>query len=270
MKNKWHLRTWVQIGFFTLIALLAFNNNWVEKGAESLFGLAELSLHAICPFGGVTTLYNLATIGDYIQKIHASSVVILGISVFLAILFGPVLCGWVCPLGSIQEWVGKLGRRLFGKRYNHWIPTHIDRPLRYVRYLVLAWVVYITAKSGTLVFVNVDPYYALMNFYTGEVAWTAFLILGITLAGALFVERPWCKYACPYGALMGLSNKFKVFTIRRTEATCISCTKCDRVCPMNLNISKSDAIRNTQCISCLECTSERTCPVANTVEFKVR
>lgn len=270
MKKKFNIRLAVQIFFFVLIALIAYNHTASETGNALPFLPSDLSLHAICPFGGVVTLYSLATVGDYIRKIHASSVIILGISMVLAIGFGPVICGWVCPLGSIQEWTGKIGKKLFKSKYNHFVPQDIDKALRYVRYAVLAWVIYITAKSGTLLFVNVDPYYALMNFYSGEVVPSAFVVLGLTLAGSLFIERPWCKYACPYGAVLGLTNKFRIFKIKRNAPTCIGCTKCDRVCPMNINISKADAITDHQCISCMECTSDRSCPIPNTVDFKVK
>ena len=69
-----------------------------------------------------------------------------------------------------------------------------------MRYVVLAWVIYVTATSGTLIFEAYDPYFALFNFWSTEVAWSAIAILRATLALSVFAERPWCKYACPYGA----------------------------------------------------------------------
>ncbi len=190
------------------------------------------------------------------------------IGLLTALLFGPVFCGWVCPLGTIQEWVAGLGRRIFKKRrYNHFIPAKIDRALRYTRYVVLAWVIYMTVTSGTLFFENVDPYYALFNFWTSEIAVGGLLVLGATLLASLVVERPWCKYTCPYGAVLGITNFFRVFSIRRSAATCKLDSACDITCPMNINVSSASIVRNHQCISCLECTSEANCPVAGTVSF---
>ena len=266
--KKINIRRITQIFFFALVALLAFNHTLSETG-QGLPWIAEVSLHAICPFGGIVTLYSLATVGDYIKKIHESSLVILGISTALALLFGPVLCGWICPLGSIQEWIGLLGKKIFKHKYNTFVPKDIDKPLRYLRYFTLAWVIYVTAKSATLVFLNVDPYFALMNFYSGEVTVSALIVLGLTLGGSLFVERPWCKYACPYGAYLGLFNKIRIFKLKRHESTCIHCTKCDRVCPMNIDISHSDVISDLQCISCMECTSDKACPIPNTLNFEI-
>ena len=266
-RNKIWARRLVQIFFFGLVALISINHTLTESGS-SIPLLANASLHALCPFGGVVSIYQYATEGTFVQKIHESSFILMIIGFLLALLFGPVFCGWVCPLGTIQEWFAGLGRKLFGKkRYNHFIPARIDSILRYLRYLVLAWVIYMTATSGTLVFANIDPYYALFNFWTSEVAVGGLIVLGVTLLASLFVERPWCKYACPYGAVLGLFNLVRVFGIRRQESTCTMCGACDRNCPMNINVSAKSVVRDHQCISCLECTSEARCPVNSTVAF---
>ena len=264
-KKLW-IRSIIQIFFFGLIALIAVNHSLAEEGRGIPF-LSSASLHAICPFGGVVTLHQFITTGTLIRKVRQSSLVLSGLVMLLAVLFGPVFCGWVCPLGTVQEWVGKLGKKLLGNRYNHFIPRKLDNVLRYLRYGMLGWVVYMSAVSGTLIFLSIDPYYALFNFWTGEVAVTGLLVLGVTLLGSLVVERPWCKYACPYGALLGITNLFRVFKIRRVESSCISCDLCSKECPMNIEVSKVKVVRDHQCISCLECTSEAVCPVADTVEF---
>lgn len=261
------LRSLVQVFFFGLIALIVVNHTLAENGGGIPF-LSSASLHALCPFGGVVTIYQYATAGTFVQKIHESSFILMITGFLLAILFGPVFCGWVCPLGTLQEWLGGLGRKLIGKRrYNRMIPDKLDKVLRYARYLVLAWVIYMTAVTGKLVFSDYDPYFALFNFWTSEVAIGGLIVLGVTILASLFIERPWCKYACPYGAVLGISNLFRVFRIRRNEATCDLDHACDIACPMNIKVSESHIVRDHQCISCLECTSEAHCPFAGTVEF---
>jgi len=258
-------RVILQIFFFTLIALIAVNHTLVENGGGIPL-LSGATLHAVCPFGGVETLYKFVTAGTFIQKVRESSFTLMIIVFLLSVLFGPVFCGWVCPLGTVQEWVGKLGRKIFkSKRYNHFIPLQLDKALRYARYGVLVWALYITINSGKLLFQEYDPYYALFSFWTGEVAVSAFIILGVTLLLSLFIERPWCKYACPYGALLGLTNLFRVFQIRRVAATCRNDGACDIKCPMNIAVSEKRIVRDHQCITCLECTSEAVCPVKETV-----
>jgi polyferredoxin len=258
------IRKLVQWFFFILITLIAINHTLAQSGSAIPI-LSSASLHAVCPFGGVETLYTLASSGLLVKKVHDSALVLAGLSILLAIFFGPVFCGWICPLGTVQEWIGKLGRKLFRRRYNHFVPAKLDNILRYARYGILIWVLYVTATSGILVFEAYDPYFALFNFWSGEVAPTALLILGVTLALSIFVERPWCKYACPYGAVLGLTNLFRVFSIKRAASTCKADGACSIMCPMNIPVDNKTVVRDHQCISCLECTSEAICPVAKTV-----
>ncbi len=260
------IRSLVQFFFFALIALIAVNHTLAENGKGIDF-LSSASLHALCPFGGVVTIYQYATTGTFVKKLHESSFILMTLGFALAILFGPVFCGWVCPFGTFQEWVGKIGKKLFKRRYNHFVPQKLDNLLRYLRYLVLAWVIYMTAASATLIFAEFDPYFALFNFWSGEVAIGGLIVLGVTLLLSLFIERPWCKYACPYGAVLGIFNLFRIFKLRRTPGTCRTCSACDVNCPMNIPVSQKTIIRDHQCISCMECTSEASCPVSGTVDF---
>lgn len=260
------LRKVVQWGFFVLIALIALNHSLVESGKAIPF-LSSASLHAVCPFGGVVSIYQFAAVGTFVQKVHQASFALMAISFVLAILFGPVFCGWVCPLGTIQEFVSNLGRKYLRRRFNHFVPLKLDKVLRFLRYGVLIWVLYMTAVTGKLIFAEYDPYFALFNFWSSEVSLIGLGILILTLVLSLFVERPWCKYACPYGALLGLTNLFRVFSIRRNQATCKADGACSILCPMNIPVDSVGVVRDHQCISCLECTSEAVCPVAKTVEF---
>lgn len=262
--QRW--RKGIQLFFFIFIAGIVTLNGLKEAGVEVPFG-GEASIHGICPFGGVVAFWNLATLGTYVKKVHESSVVLALIGIVLAILFGPALCGWICPFGTYQEWLAAIGRKIWKRRYNNLIPAKIDRLLRYIRYFVLLRVLYLTAVTASLVFQNVDPYYALFHFWTGEVTILGFTVLGAVTLASLAVERPFCKYICPYGAFQGLFNLFRVFSVRRQASTCISCGACDRACPMNIAVSGATVVRDHQCISCLKCSSESACPPKNTVTF---
>ncbi len=268
MKKAKVFRKTIQIVFFVLMALIAVNHTLAENGG-SIPVLSDASLHAVCPFGGVVTLYQVFTEGRFVKKIHASSLILMIIVLLSAVILGPVFCGWICPFGTFQEWIAGIGKKIFKKRYNRMIPPAVHRLLGYFRYLVLLWVLFMTAKSGQLLFANIDPYYALFQFWTGEVAVSGFIVLGVVVLASLFIERPFCKYACPYGAFLGLTNFFRLFPLRRNTVTCISCKACDKACPMNIPVSTSKTVRNHHCISCYQCTSaDGACPVVNTLEFR--
>ena len=190
------IRLIVQIFFFSFIFLVAIAT-WLEKTGITIPLLAGMSLHAICPFGGVVTIYEFATVGDFIQKIHSSAFILMILAFVSAILFGAIFCGYICPFGSFQEWIGKLGKKLFPKKYNRMVPPKLDRILRYLRYVVLIMVVYQTAISAKLIFQDVDPYYALFNFFTSEVAISAYIVLGVMTVLSLFIERPWLQVPLP-------------------------------------------------------------------------
>lgn len=265
-KKNQTVRRIIQIVFFVLVLLVSLSHTLAESGIEIPL-IQGASVHAICPFGGVVSLYRYITTGTFVQKIHDSSFYLMLIVLVTAVVAGPVFCGWVCPFGTFQDWLAMLGRKLFKKRYNRFIPAKFDKWLRYLRYLVAVWVIVMTAISAKLVFSAYDPYYALFNLWTSEVAITAYVALALVVVASLFVERPFCKYACPYGAVLGLTNLFRIFTIRRNSKTCIDCGKCDKACPMNIVVSTSGHVRDHQCITCMACTSEVACPINKTVEL---
>jgi polyferredoxin len=268
-KTNRHLRLAIHLVFFVVIGILTVNNTLIEQDKGWGF-IPEASLHSLCPFGGVVSIYNLLTLGSFVQKIHQSSLILAGLVLVLSLLFGAVICGWACPFGTIQELFGKLGRKLIGKRYNKLVPMSIDKYLRYLRYGVLTWVIYATATSAKLIFEEYDPYAALFSFWSEEVAIPGLIILIAVLFLSLLIERPWCKYACPYGALLGVFNRIRLFKIVRQESTCVSCSKCDNNCPMNIKVSKSKSVVDVQCITCLQCTSDNYCPVSDTVELTTK
>lgn len=267
--KKNNLRLIVQIIFLLLIILISYNHYRVENNLDPILYVGSPSLHAVCPFGGVVSIYTYITSNSFVKKIHQSSFTLMFLVLFLTLLFGPAFCGWICPFGTIQEWIGKLGKKIFKKRYNTFIPLKIHNIAKYFRYVVLIWVLVNTAIIGKLLFANIDPYYALFNFWSSEVTITSLIFLGIIIVSSLFIERPFCKYFCPFGAVLGLFNFIRIFKLRRNEKTCISCKLCDIKCPMLIDISTKNTISSPYCISCMECTEEFTCPVDNTLQFKL-
>lgn len=262
---KRYIRLVIQLCFFLSIGLIAINHTLAESG-RALPIIGKASIHAICPFGTVAGLYQLITTGTFVKKVHGASLIILYLVLFLSLVFGPVFCGWMCPLGSIQEWFNKLAKGL--KIPQRKLPNKLDKLLRHLRYIVLIMVMIMTARLGELAFNTIDPYYALFNFWTDDfMVISGYVLIAVLLIG-LVIERAWCKYICPLGALLGISNKLRIFKIIRTEPTCINCKQCSKVCPMDIPVHERDVVDDVQCIGCMKCTSDLTCPIEKTVQLE--
>lgn len=271
MKNKsrWY-RYALQIFFFVFIGLIAVNHVMAESGKE-LFGfIPNVSLHAICPFGAVESIISLITSGELVSKLQLSNVIISILVLLLTLVFGAVFCSFVCPLGTLQEWIGKIGKKIFKKKYNKFIPQKVHNVLRYFRYIALIATIILTFNASRLIFADVDPYYAMYHFFTDEITIGSLIVLAATMIGSLFVERPWCKYVCPYGAVLGLVGKFSIFKIRRKASACNNCTLCDRQCPVNIEISKHEKIGHAACIRCMDCVEEDNSCKSNCLTYSIK
>lgn len=268
------LRRVVQLGAAGYILFLVVQHIVVGEGGDVVTASAE----AFCPFGGLETLYKFITSGGtFVSHTHLSNLVMLIAVLVTALLLRSAFCGWICPLGFIQEMISAFSRLL-----QKWIPGFkravaslkqrgarlavLDRYLRWVKYLVLAWAVGGSAYFGYMVFRDVDPWAALLNL--AEFSFTpGFVVLLITLAASFFVERPWCRYACPLGAASGLVGKLSPVAVKRNEETCISCKLCTKACPMGLQVHTADRVQSLDCNSCLECVAS--CPKKGALEVQM-
>jgi len=142
----------------------------------------------------------------------------------------------------------------------------LDRPLRFLKYAVLAWAIWGTAVFGVMVFRDVDPWIALLDIGRESVGFGT-VVLALTLLGAVFVDRPWCRYACPLGAANGLVARFSPVRLERSAAACVDCNLCTRSCPMGLPVATATAITSVDCIGCLECVEA--CPRPGALELRV-
>jgi uncharacterized protein with FMN-binding domain/NAD-dependent dihydropyrimidine dehydrogenase PreA subunit len=267
MEKKISKRQIIQLIVFALAVLVTINHSLIESG-NGISWLSSGYIHYVCPICGVTTIYQyFASSVDWLTKIQNPVSIVLGLSMIMAILFGPLFCGWICPFGAFQDFMALIGEKINKKKYNKFINPKVDGVLRWFRYVTLLVVLYMTAKSAVAVLESINPYHALLNLFVGEFAVIGLVMLLVVVVASLFIQRPWCKYLCPYGAFLGIFNIYRVKAIVREESTCINCKMCDRTCPMNIQVSKVNVVRDHQCISCMECTSKNTCPKVATVKM---
>jgi ferredoxin len=219
-----------------------------------------VGVDALCPFGGLETLGSLLSDGSLVQRVALSSVLLLVAAVVTALVFRRAFCGRICPLGYLQELFGGIGRKLFRRRPT--LPRRLDRPARYLKYVVLAVLLYLSWSAAALIVRPYDPWVAYNHLSSAEVLTEngiGLAVLGVALVGSFVYDRFFCKYACPMGAFLGIISKFSLFKVRRSPSACIDCGACDKACPTNLEVSSMGTVSSAECIDCGECLAA--CPV---------
>ncbi len=184
---------------------------WTVLGLILIFGIiAKVSssftvdIEAYCPFGGIQAL------GSYLlnQALSCSMTgvqIVMGITLIVAIiLLSKLFCSFICPVGTVTEWMSRLGRKM---KAQITITGIADKALRSLKYILLFITLYHTLQSNELFCKKFDPYYGLASgFDTDVVLLWSIISIAIVFVGSIFIRLFWCKYLCPLGAI---SNIFK-------------------------------------------------------------
>lgn len=252
-KNKFTraLRIIILLGLLAYVTYEAYMHQVLGGGKAP-------SVHALCPFGALESLYSLLFMGSFIQKIYSGTVVLLILTVILAILFRRSFCGLLCPFGTLQELFGILGRKVFKKRFV--IPVKFDKPLRHLKYFVLLLTLIMAWYYGALWMSPYDPYsaYSHLSAFSDSIkedplAIIGFILLAVTIIGSFIYDRFYCKYLCPVGAFYGIIGKISPTRIERNDNLCVHCKVCNKVCPANIDVEKAIKVTSAECINCNAC-----------------
>ncbi len=192
----------VQWGVVLFILLLAF--------FPGITGIASPDFEAYCPFGGLQALGSYL-LSQALSCTMTSAQIVMGIILFAGILmFSKLFCSFICPIGTISEWLGKLGEKL---KIRITIKGIIDQILRSIKYILLFITLFFTLQSNELFCKKFDPYYALTSGFDMDVV-VLYAIISIILVvfGSIFIRMFWCKYLCPLGAISNIF-KFSLFFI---------------------------------------------------------
>ncbi|MFL0266904.1 4Fe-4S binding protein [Candidatus Clostridium radicumherbarum] len=227
------------------------------------------SIHALCPYGGLESLYNIIFSGTYVQKIFLGTITLLGITILLSIIFRRSFCGYICPFGTLQELFSIIGRKIFNKRFV--IPAKVDIPLRYIKYAVLVITILFAWKTAGLWVDPYDPWSAYGHISSGWQSLSSEYIIGlilliVTVIGSMLYDRFFCKYLCPMGAVYGIFSKLSPSSIVRNKDKCINCNLCSKNCPVNIDVAHIDKVTSAECIGCQNCVLS--CPKKDALSYK--
>ena len=253
---KW-LRHLSQAGFVALSAYVGLRHQLVGGGPG---GAGPID--AFCPYGAFEALPTLLIEGTFVSKTALSNYWILASLVLGLLLVGPVFCGWICPLGSLGEWLFALRRRLSSVMIEP--SAAVARQLTWGRAAIFFLVLFMSWQTKSIWFENIDPYKAIFHMSVESATALALIIDFVLLS--LAVERAWCRWLCPLGFFNGLVGKLSFFKIRRHTATCINCKACSRSCPTRIPVAAVTSVADDRCVGCQRCIEA--CPVKETLQIE--
>jgi polyferredoxin len=277
IKNGFKMRKAIQYGFLAVCVIIGVQFYlWYRHfatGGQSVYVPRPGGVEGFLPLSGLIGLKYWLTTGIF-NTVHPSAIVILLAVLAVSLFFKKSFCSFICPVGLVSEWLWKLGRKLFGRKFVMpfgWrMPRWLDYPLRSLKYLLLLFFVNaILIGMNTLAlkgFIE-SPYNKIadikMMLFFLDISRFALGVIILLAVASLFIANFWCRYLCPYGGLLGILSFLSPVKIKRNAATCDSCMACTRVCPAMINVHKAGIVRSDECTSCLSCV--KACPIDNTL-----
>ena len=171
-----------------------------------------------CPFGGVEALYTYVAEGDMLCSLGTANFFILGGVLSMTILLRRAFCGYVCPIGTLSEWIYALGRwlRLPALR----TASAVDRVLSLSKYVVLGVILFFTWRAGELLFRGYDPCYALISRHGADITLWAYVVAGAVVLGSAVMAVPFCRWFCPLAAVLQPFSRFGLTRVKRDVNAC--------------------------------------------------
>jgi len=268
------LRRLIQGLFLALNILLGLQFvlfvRYFESGARTAHVSRPAGVEGYLPIAGLMNLkYFLIT--RKVSIIHPAAMFLLIAFLLISFIFRKAFCSWLCPVGTLSEALWKLGRKLLKENWS--MPRWLDIPLRGLKYLIFGLFLYaVTAMSATSIEAFLSSPYGvvadvkMLNFFRYLSETAAATLLALVVLSILY-QNFWCRYLCPYGALMGLASLFSPSRIRRDPDLCIDCAKCAKACPSLLAVDKLINVRSAECTACLECVA--VCPAQGALQLSL-
>jgi polyferredoxin len=266
------LRRAFQITFLLLNAWLgATFYFWVrhfETGTHDRTMMRPAGVEGWLPIAGLMNLKFWWATGR-VPATHPAALFLFVTFLAIAFLLRKAFCSWLCPVGTLSEYLWRAGRRILGRNIH--LPQWLDLPLRSLKYLLLGFFVWAVANMSADAIEQFmrSPYgviadVRMLNFFR-DLGQTAAIVLGILVLLSVLVQNFWCRYLCPYGALLGMASLLSPLRIRRSAGACIDCAKCAKVCPAALPVDKLVTIKSAECTGCLECVT--VCPSEDALQL---
>lgn len=272
------LRTYVQIFFVFLCVWIGvefyFFIKWLETGGMEGSFYRPPGVEGFLPISSLMSVYYFFQTGEIHGAHPAGFFIFLGICT-VSIVFGKSFCSWMCPIGFISEAIADLSENLQKKIFKRIIriPRFLDIPLRSLKYFLLFFFVYsiffLMTRESLKAFLD-SPYNLMadvkMWYFFVNISQLALIIIASLFVLSFLFRNFWCRYLCPYGALLGIASIFSPNKITRNAESCIDCGLCAKACPSRIKVDEVKTVISDECSTCMSCVD--VCPVAETLVLK--
>lgn len=256
----------VQLAFGTLVALIGAQ--FTAWALAHLAGRAPsvprpAGVEGFLPISALMSL-RLWLAGFGVHPVHPAALAILLGILAMSLVVAKSFCSTLCPIGTLSERLGRLGERLMGSTWR--LPRWLDLPLRALKWVLagfFVWATWIAMDLPAARAFLASPYNRVadvkMLLFFAHPSRLTVAVLGVLVVGSVLVRDLWCRYLCPYGALLGVLGRLAPFKVTRDPSICTDCGACSRACPARLPVHRVERVASVECTSCLDCVAA--CPV---------
>jgi len=246
-----------------------FYEHFVTNG-KTPFVERPSAVEGFLPISALVALKVWLTSGDF-DVIHPAGLVLLSFFVGAGILLRKTFCSWICPVGTANELIAWLGRKIL--RRNFELPKRLVWLLTPIKYVLLLFFI------GMVLQMDIFSAKSFLVDNYNKVSDVKMLLLFLIISGftlkfiivifilSIFFRNFWCRFLCPYGAFIGLSSIFRITKIERNVDTCTNCEMCTKVCPQRLKVHQVEKVTYLNCSACMACVEA--CPIKGTLNMTV-
>lgn len=249
------LYLWAGYQFYTLVELTLAGN-------AADFSLRFPVIETFLPLSAMVGLKQLISTGVF-DQVHSAGLSILLIAIFSALILRRGICSHICPIGTLSELL-TYGRNHLVK-FRVKIPRNVHYFFMVPKYMLLFFFIEVIlvqmsgAAAAAFIYssYNIVADVKMLTFFLNPSPLTVKAVSLLVIMTSI-IPFFWCRYLCPYGALLNFAAVFSPLQIRRQQAVCDSCGICDKQCPTNIQISRSTRISSPECTCCQRCITA--CP----------
>lgn len=214
-------------------------------------------------FAGLQQIYTSLLSGRFnlVQLLPQLTEVIIIIP--LTIIMGRFFCGWFCAFGAFNDLMYKISPKIFKRKFK--INERLDSILKLLKYFILVFIIWFMWTSKNNFFAAASPWDAFGQINDIKYAFSTyapgFILLILIGIGGMFIERFFCRYLCPLGAVFSIVSLLRGFKIKKPNDQCGNCRLCTMKCSMGIKLYSMSKVNSGECINCMKCVG--VCPRKN-------